>query len=164
MAGLAFRQLVLSAEEFSVVRVTQSIANYERSSDFNKPTQILLLYLLEFGLASSPPSYLPEPRHQASTACPANRIDDHVEGAHCTMSDLKEFLARPRNARIAYVGLLLNHARIVCAHNSDRCRLCHARKVKCSGGMPCTNCYQANSSAECTYPSRNRRIRVEQKS
>ncbi|KAF5009155.1 hypothetical protein FDECE_4599 [Fusarium decemcellulare] len=53
-------------------------------------------------------------------------------------------LERPRSSRIA-------------------CRKCHARKVKCSGGLPCTNCQQANVSVECTYPNRIRRVRVEQR-
>ncbi|KAE8383721.1 fungal-specific transcription factor domain-containing protein [Aspergillus bertholletiae] len=43
------------------------------------------------------------------------------------------------------------------------CRRCHARKVKCTGGMPCKNCRQTDSVQECHYPSRVRRIRVEQR-
>ncbi|RMJ13420.1 hypothetical protein CDV36_006926 [Fusarium kuroshium] len=51
--------------------------------------------------------------------------------------------ATPKNARIA-------------------CRKCHARKVKCSGGTPCANCLQANIGAECSYPRRIRRVKVDQ--
>ncbi|KAH7490962.1 hypothetical protein FOMA001_g3877 [Fusarium oxysporum f. sp. matthiolae] len=60
------------------------------------------------------------------------------------MSLTRVSLPRPRNTRIA-------------------CRKCHARKVKCSGGKPCANCQQANSSAECTYPNRTRHVKVEQR-
>ncbi|KAG8361930.1 hypothetical protein FVEN_g240 [Fusarium venenatum] len=59
------------------------------------------------------------------------------------MSTPRISLARPRGARIA-------------------CRKCHSRKVKCSGGVPCNNCRQAECTAECTYPNRDRRIKVEQ--
>ncbi|KAK1997017.1 fungal-specific transcription factor domain-containing protein [Colletotrichum falcatum] len=43
------------------------------------------------------------------------------------------------------------------------CRRCHSRKVKCSGGQPCENCQQASKGAECTYPRRNRMVKVSQR-
>ncbi|KAK2054377.1 fungal-specific transcription factor domain-containing protein [Colletotrichum caudatum] len=43
------------------------------------------------------------------------------------------------------------------------CRRCHSRKVKCSGGQPCSNCKQASKGAECTYPRRNRMVKVSQR-
>ncbi|KAK1978299.1 fungal-specific transcription factor domain-containing protein [Colletotrichum cereale] len=43
------------------------------------------------------------------------------------------------------------------------CRRCHSRKVKCSGGQPCDNCRQAIKGAECTYPRRNRMVKVSQR-
>ncbi|KAH8660405.1 fungal-specific transcription factor domain-containing protein [Xylariales sp. PMI_506] len=42
------------------------------------------------------------------------------------------------------------------------CTKCHARKVKCSGGRPCTGCVQSACEAECTYPKRDRQLRVSQ--
>ncbi|KAH6689747.1 fungal-specific transcription factor [Plectosphaerella plurivora] len=42
------------------------------------------------------------------------------------------------------------------------CRRCHSRKVKCSGGHPCQNCRQAGKGAECSYPRRNRQVKVAQ--
>ncbi|TIC95126.1 putative transcriptional regulatory protein C3C7.04 [Colletotrichum higginsianum] len=43
------------------------------------------------------------------------------------------------------------------------CRRCHSRKVRCSGGQPCENCRQASKSAECSYPRRNRMVKVSQR-
>ncbi|KAG8356141.1 hypothetical protein FVEN_g6006 [Fusarium venenatum] len=45
---------------------------------------------------------------------------------------------------------------------STACRRCHARKVKCSGGQPCQNCRQASKGAECSYPRKNRLVKVSQ--
>ncbi|KAJ4132518.1 hypothetical protein NW754_015335 [Fusarium falciforme] len=45
---------------------------------------------------------------------------------------------------------------------STACRRCHARKVKCSGGQPCENCRQASKGAECSYPRKNRLVKVSQ--
>ncbi|KAF5986060.1 transcription activator [Fusarium bulbicola] len=45
---------------------------------------------------------------------------------------------------------------------STACRRCHARKVKCSGGQPCENCRQATKGAECSYPRKNRLVKVSQ--
>ncbi|KAH7236465.1 fungal-specific transcription factor domain-containing protein [Fusarium tricinctum] len=45
---------------------------------------------------------------------------------------------------------------------STACRRCHARKVKCSGGQPCENCSQASKGAECSYPRKNRLVKVSQ--
>ncbi|ETS84600.1 hypothetical protein PFICI_02625 [Pestalotiopsis fici W106-1] len=42
------------------------------------------------------------------------------------------------------------------------CAKCHARKVKCSGGQPCSNCMQSGCENECTYPKRDRQLRVSQ--
>ncbi|KAK2774662.1 C6 transcription factor [Colletotrichum kahawae] len=43
------------------------------------------------------------------------------------------------------------------------CSRCHSRKVRCSGGHPCDNCRQASKGAECTYPRRNRMVKVSQR-
>ncbi|WYZ37971.1 hypothetical protein EsH8_II_001477 [Colletotrichum jinshuiense] len=43
------------------------------------------------------------------------------------------------------------------------CSRCHTRKVRCSGGHPCENCRQASKGAECTYPRRNRMVKVSQR-
>ncbi|KAK1589803.1 uncharacterized protein LY79DRAFT_556342 [Colletotrichum navitas] len=43
------------------------------------------------------------------------------------------------------------------------CRRCHSRKVKCSGEQPCKNCQQVSKGAECTYPRRNRMVKVSQR-
>jgi len=43
---------------------------------------------------------------------------------------------------------------------ASSCRRCHSRKVKCSGGQPCTACKRASESNSCSYPSRNGRVRV----
>ncbi|KAL4811618.1 fungal-specific transcription factor domain-containing protein [Aspergillus spinulosporus] len=40
------------------------------------------------------------------------------------------------------------------------CRRCHARKVKCSGGIPCDSCRQATKPVECVYPRRSRLNKV----
>lgn len=45
---------------------------------------------------------------------------------------------------------------------STACRRCHSRKVKCSGGTPCENCRHAGKPAECTYPRKNRLVKVSQ--
>ncbi|KAI1740741.1 hypothetical protein F4680DRAFT_447597 [Xylaria scruposa] len=42
------------------------------------------------------------------------------------------------------------------------CYRCHERKVKCSGDRPCQNCQQSNKADECSYPLRNRTIKVRQ--
>ncbi|OAL44837.1 hypothetical protein IQ07DRAFT_550031 [Pyrenochaeta sp. DS3sAY3a] len=42
------------------------------------------------------------------------------------------------------------------------CRKCHARKVKCSGGQPCSNCRQNSSEVECSYPNRVRHVKVKE--
>ncbi|KAI5456786.1 fungal-specific transcription factor domain-containing protein [Mariannaea sp. PMI_226] len=42
------------------------------------------------------------------------------------------------------------------------CRKCHARKVRCPGGQPCRGCVQLSCEAECTYPKRDRQIKVSQ--
>ncbi|KAK4187649.1 fungal-specific transcription factor domain-containing protein [Podospora australis] len=41
---------------------------------------------------------------------------------------------------------------------STACQRCHAKKVRCSGEQPCSNCDK--TAQECLYPSRNRRVRV----
>ncbi|KAG7133272.1 putative transcriptional regulatory protein C3C7.04 like [Verticillium longisporum] len=46
---------------------------------------------------------------------------------------------------------------------STACNRCHARKVKCSGGRPCENCRQASKAVDCTYPRRNRQVKVSQR-
>ncbi|KAL8382334.1 hypothetical protein RB595_006222 [Gaeumannomyces hyphopodioides] len=43
------------------------------------------------------------------------------------------------------------------------CRRCHSRKVRCSGGQPCQNCRQAGKTSDCTYPRRNRLVKVSQR-
>ncbi|KAF6838629.1 fungal specific transcription factor domain-containing protein [Colletotrichum plurivorum] len=45
---------------------------------------------------------------------------------------------------------------------STACRRCHSRKVKCSGEQPCQNCRHAGKGSECTYPRRNRQVKVRQ--
>ncbi|KZL70569.1 fungal specific transcription factor, partial [Colletotrichum incanum] len=45
---------------------------------------------------------------------------------------------------------------------STACRRCHSRKVKCSGDQPCQNCRHAGKDTECTYPRRNRQVKVRQ--
>ncbi|KAJ0418611.1 fungal-specific transcription factor domain-containing protein [Aspergillus carlsbadensis] len=42
------------------------------------------------------------------------------------------------------------------------CRRCHARKVKCSGQMPCEGCQRAGKLDECIYPRKNRVVQVSQ--
>ncbi|QKX60071.1 uncharacterized protein TRUGW13939_07213 [Talaromyces rugulosus] len=44
--------------------------------------------------------------------------------------------------------------------NRPSCRRCHARKVKCSGGMPCSGCLQADKTSECVYPRKARLVKV----
>lgn len=39
----------------------------------------------------------------------------------------------------------------------DRCKRCHARKVKCSGGYPCQACSAAGKVHECAFPTRKRK-------
>ncbi|KAH7009938.1 fungal-specific transcription factor domain-containing protein [Ilyonectria destructans] len=45
---------------------------------------------------------------------------------------------------------------------STACRRCHSRKVKCSGGTPCENCTHAGKPTECSYPRKNRLVKVSQ--
>ncbi|CAI6025996.1 unnamed protein product [Clonostachys chloroleuca] len=40
---------------------------------------------------------------------------------------------------------------------------CHARKVKCSGGQPCDGCRQSRKESECSYPRRQRMVKVDQR-
>ncbi|KAI5918470.1 fungal-specific transcription factor domain-containing protein [Camillea tinctor] len=40
------------------------------------------------------------------------------------------------------------------------CRPCHTRKVKCSGGEPCTNCQQSQCPDECIYPVKDQKVTV----
>ncbi|CAI6237894.1 unnamed protein product [Periconia digitata] len=40
------------------------------------------------------------------------------------------------------------------------CRNCHARKVKCSGGQPYSNCRRDRSGVDCSYPNRIRHIKL----
>ncbi|KAK1702105.1 fungal-specific transcription factor domain-containing protein, partial [Colletotrichum lupini] len=42
------------------------------------------------------------------------------------------------------------------------CHRCHERKVKCSGGRPCQNCQQSDKANECSFPQRNRTVKVPQ--
>ncbi|KAI6379387.1 hypothetical protein MCOR25_001975 [Pyricularia grisea] len=52
------------------------------------------------------------------------------------------------------------------SHNKAKpiaCNRCHARKVKCSGGQPCQNCQQGGKANECSYPRRNRMVKVSQR-
>ncbi|KAL4931483.1 Zn(II)2Cys6 transcription factor [Aspergillus undulatus] len=44
--------------------------------------------------------------------------------------------------------------------NPPRCRRCHARKVKCSGGSPCKGCQQGGKAVECVYPRKARLVKV----
>ncbi|KAL3496297.1 fungal-specific transcription factor domain-containing protein [Aspergillus germanicus] len=46
--------------------------------------------------------------------------------------------------------------------NPASCRRCHARKVKCSGEMPCEGCQRAGKLDECVYPRKNRVVQVNQ--
>ncbi|KAK1655881.1 fungal-specific transcription factor domain-containing protein, partial [Colletotrichum phormii] len=39
---------------------------------------------------------------------------------------------------------------------------CHERKVKCSGGRQCQNCQQSDKADECSFPQRNRTVKVPQ--
>ncbi|KAI0866554.1 fungal-specific transcription factor domain-containing protein [Xylaria cubensis] len=48
------------------------------------------------------------------------------------------------------------------AGKATACYRCHERKVKCSGGRPCHNCQQSDRADECSYPLRNRTIKVRQ--
>ncbi|KAL4878742.1 fungal-specific transcription factor domain-containing protein [Aspergillus karnatakaensis] len=43
---------------------------------------------------------------------------------------------------------------------SIACRRCHARKVKCSGGVPCSGCRQADKVVDCVYPRKARLVKV----
>ncbi|RYN72346.1 hypothetical protein AA0117_g8656 [Alternaria alternata] len=40
------------------------------------------------------------------------------------------------------------------------CQRCHSRKVKCSGGHPCSNCRDNAETTPCVYPSRDRQIKL----
>ncbi|KAI1451905.1 fungal-specific transcription factor domain-containing protein [Annulohypoxylon moriforme] len=44
----------------------------------------------------------------------------------------------------------------------SRCRKCHARKSRCPGGQPRRSCVQLGCAAECTYPKRDRQVKVSQ--
>ncbi|PYH76339.1 hypothetical protein BO82DRAFT_387384 [Aspergillus uvarum CBS 121591] len=43
------------------------------------------------------------------------------------------------------------------------CHRCHSKKIKCSGGQPCQNCVHAEQGSDCSYPERNRKIKVSQR-
>lgn len=42
------------------------------------------------------------------------------------------------------------------------CKPCHSRKIKCSFDQPCTHCVQSKKPEECTYPTRDQKITVNQ--
>ncbi|CEL10270.1 hypothetical protein ASPCAL13392 [Aspergillus calidoustus] len=42
------------------------------------------------------------------------------------------------------------------------CRRCHARKVKCSGEVPCEGCQRVGKQEECVYPQKDRVVQVSQ--
>ncbi|KAI0543250.1 fungal-specific transcription factor [Xylaria digitata] len=48
-------------------------------------------------------------------------------------------------------------------HKVIACHRCHVKKIKCSGGHPCRNCVQAEKGTVCTYPQRNRSVKVSQR-
>ncbi|OGM49680.1 hypothetical protein ABOM_001806 [Aspergillus bombycis] len=42
------------------------------------------------------------------------------------------------------------------------CHRCHAKKIKCSGSQPCQSCALAEQGTDCSYPRRNRTVKVPQ--
>ncbi|OJJ98544.1 hypothetical protein ASPACDRAFT_53382 [Aspergillus aculeatus ATCC 16872] len=42
------------------------------------------------------------------------------------------------------------------------CQRCHAQKVKCSGGRPCSRCHMARRGNECSYVFRDRKVRIDE--
>ncbi|KAL2841968.1 fungal-specific transcription factor domain-containing protein [Aspergillus pseudodeflectus] len=42
------------------------------------------------------------------------------------------------------------------------CQRCHARKIKCVGGNPCSSCISAGCEMQCTYVERDRKVRVDE--
>ncbi|KAF2015284.1 hypothetical protein BU24DRAFT_441097 [Aaosphaeria arxii CBS 175.79] len=46
------------------------------------------------------------------------------------------------------------------APKSIACQRCHAHKVKCSGGQPCTRCRDADGAPACVYPIKDRQIKI----
>ncbi|GKZ96181.1 hypothetical protein AnigIFM59636_010424 [Aspergillus niger] len=42
------------------------------------------------------------------------------------------------------------------------CHRCHAHKVKCSGGQPCSRCRRAGCDDECQYTLRDRKLKVQE--
>ncbi|GLA13099.1 hypothetical protein AnigIFM62618_009621 [Aspergillus niger] len=42
------------------------------------------------------------------------------------------------------------------------CHRCHAHKVKCSGGQPCSRCRRAGCEDECQYTLRDRKLKVQE--
>ncbi|KAI2673424.1 transcriptional regulator family: Fungal Specific TF [Penicillium roqueforti] len=44
--------------------------------------------------------------------------------------------------------------------SSVACRRCHAQKVKCSGGTPCSACLTAGQASACNYPFRERKVTI----
>ncbi|PWY68452.1 fungal-specific transcription factor [Aspergillus heteromorphus CBS 117.55] len=42
------------------------------------------------------------------------------------------------------------------------CHRCHTHKVKCSGGQPCSRCWQAGCGDECQYALRDRKLKVQE--
>ncbi|PYH65708.1 transcription factor [Aspergillus vadensis CBS 113365] len=42
------------------------------------------------------------------------------------------------------------------------CHRCHAHKVKCSGGQPCSRCRRAGCDDECKYTLRDRKLKVQE--
>lgn len=42
------------------------------------------------------------------------------------------------------------------------CKPCHSRKIKCSFGQPCAHCVQSKKPEDCTYPTRDQKVTVNQ--
>ncbi|KAH7317103.1 fungal-specific transcription factor domain-containing protein [Stachybotrys elegans] len=43
------------------------------------------------------------------------------------------------------------------------CDRCRSKKIKCNGDQPCEKCKKTNNAASCTYPKRNKTIKVPQR-
>ncbi|RDW58361.1 hypothetical protein BP5796_12291 [Coleophoma crateriformis] len=52
------------------------------------------------------------------------------------------------------------HKTLSSRKKSVACRHCHVRKIRCSGGSPCTACLKAGTVDQCIYQTRNRQVKV----
>ncbi|RAK81345.1 Zn(II)2Cys6 transcription factor [Aspergillus fijiensis CBS 313.89] len=69
---------------------------------------------------------------------------------------------QPGNSAQRSQGLLQQARSSLGTKRPVACQRCHAQKVKCSGGRPCSRCHMAGCEHECSYVVRDRKVRIDE--